>query len=76
MAGGLWLLNTEQINRITATIRKQGEMVQIFVDKVRIAEYEKAIPAALEFDAVSFDLQRQAGPNDQMFISRIKITKN
>ncbi|MEO6437436.1 MAG: hypothetical protein ABIP55_16955 [Tepidisphaeraceae bacterium] len=38
--------NTEQNNRITVTIRKQGEVVQVFVDKVRIAEYEKAIPAA------------------------------
>ena len=68
--------NTEQNNRITVTIRKQGEMVQVFIGQARIAEYPKAIPEALLFDAVSFDLQRQAGPNDQMFISRIKITKN
>jgi len=68
--------NTEQNNRITVTIRKQGEMVQVFIGQARIAEYPKAIPDALLFDAVSFDLGGRAGPNDQMFISRIKITKN
>ena len=68
--------NTAQNNRIMVTIRRQGEMVQVFIDDAKIAEYEKAIPDALLFDAVSFDLQRQAGPNDQMFISHIKITKD
>lgn len=68
--------NTAQNNRITVTIRRQGEMVQVFIDKAKIAEYEKAIPEALLFDAVSFDLERRAGPNDQMFISNINIKKN
>ena len=68
--------NTEQNNRITVTVRKTGEMVQVFIDGSKIAEYPKAIPEALLFDAMSFDLQGQAGPNDQMFISNIRITKN
>ena len=68
--------NTEQNNRITVTIRKQGETAQVLIGQVKIAEYPKAIPEALLFDAVSFDLQGRAGPNDQMFISSIKITKN
>ena len=68
--------NTEQNNRITVTIRKQGEMVQVLIGQVKIAEYPKAIPEALLFDAVSFDLQGTAGPNDQMFISSIKVTKH
>jgi hypothetical protein len=68
--------NTEQNNRITVTIRKQGEMVQVFVGHAKIADYPKAIPEALLFDAVAFDLQRQAGPNDQMFISSTKIPKD
>ncbi len=68
--------NTDEHNRITVTIRKQGEMVQIFIGQSKIAEYEKAIPDGLLFDAVSFDLQRTAGPNDQMFISNVRITKH
>ncbi len=68
--------NTQQNNRITVSIKKQGEMVQVFIGAVRIAEFPKAIPDALLFDAVSFALGGQAGPNDQMFISNIRITKN
>lgn len=68
--------NNQQHNRIAVTIRKQGEMVEVLIGKVSIARYDKAIPGALLFDAVSFDLQGQPGPNDQMFISNIRITKN
>lgn len=68
--------NTEQNNRITVTIKKQGERVQILIGQAKIAEYPKAIPDALLFDAISFDLQQQAGPNDQMFISNVRITKH
>jgi hypothetical protein len=67
--------NNQQNNRITVRIRKQGEMVQVFIGQTKVAEYPKAIPDALLFDAVSFDLQQQPGPNDQMFISNVKIVK-
>ena len=67
--------NNQQNNRITVRIRKQGEMVQVFIGQNKVAEYPKAIPDALLFDAVSFDLQQQPGPNDQMFISNVKIVK-
>jgi hypothetical protein len=50
-------------------------MVQVFIGQTRVAEYPKAIPETLLFDAVSFDLQGQPGPNDQMFISNVKIVK-
>ena len=55
--------NTDQNNRITVTIRKQGENVQVFIGPSRIAEHDKAISDTRLFDAVSFDLQRQAGPS-------------
>jgi hypothetical protein len=67
--------NNQQNNRIAVRILKQGEMVQVFIGQTKVAEYPKAIPDGLLFDAVSFDLQGQAGPNDQMFVSNIKITK-
>lgn len=67
--------NNQQNNRITVMIRKQREMVQVFIGQTKIAEYPKAIPETLLFDAVSFSLGGQAGPNDQMFVSNIKITK-
>jgi hypothetical protein len=68
--------NTQQNNRITVTITKRGEMVQVFIGEAKIAEYPTAIPAAVLFDAVSFDLQRRAEPKDQMFISNVRITKH
>jgi len=68
--------NDQQNNRIAVTIRKQGEMVEILAGKVSIGRYEKAIPGALLFDAVSFESQgTQPSPNDQMFISNVKIVK-
>jgi hypothetical protein len=67
--------NNQPNNRITVRIRKQGEMVQVFIGQTKVAEYARAIPEALLFDAVSFDLQQQPGPNDQMFISNVKIVR-
>jgi hypothetical protein len=68
--------NDQQNNRIAVTIRKEGEVVEILVGKVSIARYDKAIPAALLFDTVSFQLQgTQPSPKDQMFISNVKIVK-
>ena len=68
--------NNQQNNRIAVTVRKQGEMVQVFIGQAKIAEYPKAIPETLLFDAVSFHLQGpQPSPNDRMFISNVKIVK-
>jgi hypothetical protein len=68
--------NNQPHNRITVTIRKQGAMAQVFIGQTKVAEYPKGIPETLRFDALSFSLQGQAGPNDQMYISGVKITKN
>ena len=67
--------NNKKNNLITVTIKKKDEMLQVFIDKVKIAEYEKAIPAALLFNAMSFS-SVNSGDNDKYFISNIKITKD
>jgi hypothetical protein len=64
--------NTAQYNRVTVTIRKKGDLLQVFLDKAKIAEYEKGIPPGLQFTAMSFDLSGVSG-NDKMFISNIRI---
>jgi hypothetical protein len=66
--------NNKKYNRITVTIKKMGEMLQVFLDKNKIAEYEKAIPAAILFNAMSFS-SGNSGENDKFYISNIKITK-
>ena len=67
--------NNKKNNRITVTIKKMDEKLQVFIDKTKIAEYEKAIPAANLFNALSFDCGGNSAENDKYFISNIKITK-
>ncbi len=67
--------NNKKNNRITVTIKKKEEMLQVFIDDTKIAEYEKAIPAAHLFNALSF-YSYNSGKNDKYYISNIKIIKN
>lgn len=67
--------NNKKNNRITVTIKKMEETLQVFIDKTKIAEYEKAIPAAHLFNALSFDCSGNSAENDKYYISNIKITK-
>ena len=66
--------NNKRNNHITVTIKKKDEMLQVFIDKTKIAEYEKAIPAAHLFNTMSFT-SYNSGENDKYYISNIKITK-
>jgi len=59
-------------NRVTVTLRKKGELLQVFIGKTKVAEYEKAIPSGLQFDGMSFQLGGVSA-NDRMFISNIRI---
>lgn len=68
--------NNKKVNRITVTIKKIDEKLQVFIDKIKIAEYEKAIPAAHLFNALSLDCNGNSAENDTYYISNIKITKD
>jgi len=67
--------NNKKNNLITVTIKKMDEMLQVFIDDNKIADYEKAIPAAHLFNAMSF-YSYNSGENDKYYISNIKITKD
>lgn len=67
--------NNKKNNRITVTIKKKEENLQVFIDKNKIAEYEKAIPSALLFNALSFTHGRSDAETEKFYISNIKITK-
>jgi hypothetical protein len=62
-------------NRVTVTLKKKGELLQVFIGKTKVGEYEKAVPAALQFDGLSFELTGVSA-NDKMFVGNIRITKN
>ncbi|HQW92827.1 MAG TPA: hypothetical protein PKY28_06990 [Ferruginibacter sp.] len=51
-------------------------MLLVFIDKIKIAEYEKAIPAALLFNAMSFFVSGNTAEPDKMYISNITISKD
>ncbi len=68
--------NNKKNNHITVTIKKMDEKLQVFIDKTKIAEYEKAIPAAHLFNALSFECGGNSAENDKYFISNIKITRD
>lgn len=67
--------NNKKNNRITVTIKKKEEMLQVIIDNTKIAEYEKAIPAAHLFNALSF-YSYNSGENDKFYISNFKITND
>jgi hypothetical protein len=65
--------NDLAINRTTVTLKKRGDVLQVFVGTTKVAEYPKGVPAALQFDSLYFDLGSSA--EEKMFLSNIKITK-
>jgi hypothetical protein len=80
MNGSKWVgapgfSNNAAINRVTVTLKKRGSLLQVFVGAVKVAEYEKGIPAGLQFDAVSFDLSGNTA-DERMFIGNVRIAKN
>jgi len=64
-------------NRVTVTLKKKGDLLQVFVDQTKVAEYEKGIPPGLQFDAMSFQLFGDAALADErMYVGNIRIKKN
>ena len=59
-------------NRVTVTLRKKGDLLQVFIGQTKVVEYERGVPPGLQFDAMSFELTGNAA-NDRMFIGNIRI---
>jgi len=67
--------NDLAINRVTVTIKKKGDLLQVFIGTAKVAEYEKGVPAGLQFDAMYFDLTGTSA-EDKMFVGNIRIVKS
>jgi len=67
--------NNKKNNHIKVSIKKKGELLQIFIDDNKVAEFEKAIPASFQFNVMSFLENGNRGENDKYYISNIKIVK-
>ena len=48
----------------------------IWIDKSKVAEYSKGVPADMVFNALSFKMIRSDGETEKYFVSNIKITKD
>lgn len=81
LSGSKWMAavgfsNNKKNNHIRVSIKKISETMQVFIDDNKIAEYEKAIPSDLLFNAMSFFILGSShGENDKFYISNIKISK-
>jgi len=80
LSGSKWVgapgfSNDLAINRVTVTIKKKGDLLQVFIGTAKVAEYEKGVPAALQFDAMYFDLTGTSA-EDKMFVGNIRIVKS
>jgi len=68
--------NNQKNNRVTVSIRKSGESLQVFLDSNKIAEYEKAMPAGQAFNKISFSVPGSPSEqNDKFYLSKIKVSK-
>jgi len=82
MDGSKWVgapgfSNNAVNNRVTVTLKKKGDLLQVFVDQTKVAEYEKGIPPGVQFDAMTFSLAgNSALADERMFISNIRIKNN
>ena len=52
---------------------KQGERLQVFLNKVKVFESDKAIPPGLLFNQLSMNHEGTFDPNDRMYISNLTI---
>ena len=67
--------NDKNFNSITIRITKKGEKLTVFADQNIIGEYNKAMPADIQFTTVSFFHTRSDSETEKYYISNIKIIK-
>jgi hypothetical protein len=61
---------------VAVTLVKQGERVQVLLNKQKVFELDKAVPAGLLFDGLSVNQGGSFNATDRMFIGNVTIRKN
>jgi len=78
--GSKWFAVPGFSNKTRATVAvrlvKQGERLQVFLNKAKVFESDKAIPAGFLFDQLSLNQGGTFNANDRMFIGNLTILKN
>jgi len=80
LSGSKWFQVPGFSDKSQATVAvmlvKQGERLQVFLNKAKVFESDKAIPAGLLFDQLSVNHGGTFDAKDRMFISNLTILKN
>ena len=80
LSGSKWLRVPGFSNKSQATVAvalvKKGERLEVFLNKVKVFESEKAIPAGFLFNQLSLNHGGAFDPKDRMFIGNLTIRRN
>jgi len=68
--------NDKNSNRINVSLKRNGEMLEVYVDNKKIINIEKAIPADLQFNFLSFSHISSDNETEKFYISNVKIAKD
>ena len=68
--------NDKQNNHIKLSLKRTGELLEVFVDNKKIITIEKAIPAELQFNFLSFSHISSDNETEKYYISNVKIIKD
>ena len=79
LSGSKWFtvpgFSSKTQSKVAVMLVKQGERLQVVLNKVKVFESDKAIPAGLVFDQLSLQQGGTFNANDRMFISNVTILK-
>ena len=79
LSGSKWFKVPGFSNKTQSTVAvmlvKQGERLEVFLNKVKVFESDKAVPAGFLFDQLSLNQGGTFNANDRMFIGNLTILK-
>jgi hypothetical protein len=79
LSGSKWFtvpgFSNKTQGHVAVMLVKQGERLEAFLNKAKVFESDKAIPAGLLFDGLSLNHGGTFNAKDQMFISNLTILK-
>jgi hypothetical protein len=79
LSGSKWFtvpgFSSKAQSTVAVMLVKQGERLQVFLNKVKVFESDKAIPAGFVFDQLSLQQGGTFDANSRMYISNVSILK-
>jgi hypothetical protein len=79
LSGSKWFtvpgFSSKTRSTVAVMLVKQGERLQVFLNKVKVFESNKAVPTGFLFDQLSLNQGGTFNANDKMFIGNLTILK-